>query len=443
MFVRPAWLTPTRTYLTQVGFASMAYALAATLQIVYQVQVVGLTPIQLVLVGTVLEATVFFSEIPTGIVADQYSRRLSIIIGAVLSGLGFMIQGFIPTFAAALVCSVVWGIGFAFISGAGQAWLVDEIGRENALPALTRARQLDMVVTIVGILIAGTLGVFYLGLPLIIAGAVFLLLAVFLTLFMTENGWSPTPREERETFADMGRQLVTGVRAIRNNRVVLTLVAVALFVGLSSEAFDRLWTDRILTDFNLPPIFGVDPDVAWFTGIALVGTLFSLIISLTVNRVSKRAMNDRHPNRLLGGLMGVQVLGILCMGVSPWLGLALGGMWLRDAARDLAYPVQTAWMNRHLETNARATVMSMSSQVDAFGQVAGGPSLGAVGSRWGLTAAIAGSAAVLTPAILLFLRLRPPTRKENKAVEDEAAAEGETPAVEGESPAAEPGRTDA
>lgn len=422
MRLRPAWLSPTRTYLIHVGFSSMAYALAATLQIVYQVKVVGLSPIQLVLVGTVLEATVFLCEIPTGIVADQYSRRLSIIIGALLSGFGFMIQGFIPTFTAAVACSVVWGIGFAFISGAGQAWLIDEIGRENALPTLTRARQLDMVVTIVGTLVAAALGLLYLGLPLIMAGASFLLLALFLALFMTEKGWSPTPAEERETFGDLGRQLVVGFTAIRNSRVVMTLVAVALFVGLSSEAFDRLWTDRILTDFTLPPVFGLDPDVMWFTAFALVGTLISLVISLTVNRFSKRAMNEDHPNRLLGGLMGVQVLGVLAMGVSPWIGPALGGMWLRDAARDLAYPVQTAWMNRHLETNARATVMSMSSQVDAFGQVAGGPALGAVGSRWGLTAAIAGSAVVLAPAVFLFLRLRPPTQEEVVATERAVAS---------------------
>lgn len=414
MLFRPVWLTPTRTYLTQVGFASTAYALAATLQIVYQIQVVGLTPLQLVLVGTVLEATVFLFEIPTGVVADRYSRRLSIIIGAVLSGIGFMIQGFIPTFTAAIVCSIVWGIGFTFISGAGQAWLVDEVGRENALPALTRARQLDMVFTIIGTLIAGALGLFYLGLPLVIAGSVFLLLAVFLALFMTEDGWSPTPKAERETFADMGRQVVLGVRAIRNNRVLMTLVAVALFVGLASEAFDRLWTDRIITDFSLPPLFGLDPNVIWFTAFALIGTLISLVVSLIVNRVSKRAMNADHPNRLLGSLMGVQVFGVLCVGVSPWLGLALGGMWLRDAARQLAYPIQTAWMNRHLESKARATVMSMSSQVDAFGQVVGGPALGAVGSRWGLTAAIVGSAAVLSPAVILFQRLRPPKQEPKK-----------------------------
>ena len=197
----------------------------------------------------------------------------------------------------------------------------------------------------------------------------------------------------------------------------MTLVLVSLFVGLSSEAFDRLWTDRILTDLDLPGALGLDADVLWFAGIALVGTLISLAVSLTVNRVSKRAVNSEHPNRLLGGLVGAQVFGIALMGISPWLGPALGGLWIREAARDLAYPIQTAWMNRHLEMNSRATVMSLSSQVDAFGQVAGGPGLGAVGSRWGVSAAIVGSAIVLAPAALLFLRLCPTTSCERESVE--------------------------
>lgn len=411
----PAWLTPTRTYLVHVGCSSLAYALAATLQIVYQATVVGLTPIQLVLVGTVLEATVFLCEIPTGIVADQYSRKLSIIIGALLTGAGFMIQGFIPSFPAAIASSIVWGIGFTFLSGAGHAWLVDEVGRENALPALTRARQLDMFVTIIGTLCAAALGLIYLGLPLIIAGAAFVVLAGFLALFMTENGWTRTPPEERETFADMGRQLADGFRAIRSNRVVMVLVLVSLFVGLSSEAFDRLWTDRILTDFNLPPMFGLDPNVMWFTAFALIGTLIALVISLVVNKVSQNAINNRHPNMLLGTLMAVQVVGILIMGISPWIAIALSGLWMREAAQHLAGPIQIAWMNRNLETKSRATVMSMSSQVDAFGQVAGGPALGGVGSKWGLTAAIAGSAAVLSPAIFLFMRLRPAIRHKRAA----------------------------
>lgn len=406
MSVLSARLSPVRTYLVHVGLASAGYALFATLQIVYQLEVIGLSPFQLVLVGTVLEATVFLCEIPTGVVADVYSRRLSIIIGAVLTGAAFLVQGLIPTFWAALLCSFVWGVGFTFISGAGQAWLVDEIGQENALPAFTRARQLDLSITIVGTVVAGALGLIYLGLPLVMAGVMFLLMAVFLALFMTEEGWSRTPPEERETWRDMWRQVSTGVRTVRHNRIVRVIVLVSLFVGLSSEAFDRLWTDRILTDYTLPSAFGLDPSVFWFTVFALVGTFISLVVSVVVNRVGSDTLNDLHPNRLLAALVAVQVLGIAAMAVSPWLALALTGLWLREAAAHLGYPVQVAWMNRNLETGSRATVMSMSSQANAVGQVVGGPSLGAVGSRIGLSTAILGSAVVLAPAVALYGMLR-------------------------------------
>ena len=46
---------------------------------VYLVQELHFSPLQLVLMGTVMEAAVFVSEVPTGILADAYSRRASII----------------------------------------------------------------------------------------------------------------------------------------------------------------------------------------------------------------------------------------------------------------------------------------------------------------------------------------------------------------------------
>jgi len=57
------------------------FAIYATMSLVYQAAVVGLNPLQLVLVGTVLEASYFLADVPTGVVADVYSRRLSIVIG--------------------------------------------------------------------------------------------------------------------------------------------------------------------------------------------------------------------------------------------------------------------------------------------------------------------------------------------------------------------------
>ena len=121
-----------------IGGGSFFSMLVFTVNLIYQVQVAHLNPLQLVLVGTVLEGTSFLFEVPTGIVADVYSRRLSIIIGTFLLGVGLALQGVVPSFGVILLAQVIWGIGYTFTSGATEAWLTDEIGvdpREPALPA--------------------------------------------------------------------------------------------------------------------------------------------------------------------------------------------------------------------------------------------------------------------------------------------------------------------
>ena len=62
-------------------------------------------------------------------VADLYSRRLSVILGLCIIGTGITLIGAIPTFWCIALGSVLWGVGGTFISGAHQAWLADEIGR--------------------------------------------------------------------------------------------------------------------------------------------------------------------------------------------------------------------------------------------------------------------------------------------------------------------------
>ena len=71
--------------------ASMLFSMMFVVTSLYEATVAGLTPVQLILVGTTLEISAFLFEVPTGIVADVYSRRLSIIIGYILIGVGFLV----------------------------------------------------------------------------------------------------------------------------------------------------------------------------------------------------------------------------------------------------------------------------------------------------------------------------------------------------------------
>ncbi|MEN6409388.1 MAG: hypothetical protein ABFD44_06740, partial [Anaerolineaceae bacterium] len=74
--------------------------------------------------------------------------------------------------------------------------------------------------------------------------------------------------------------------------------------------------------------------------------------------------------------------------------------------RNLNEPYYTAWLNGHTDPRVRATLFSVSGQMDALGQILGGPLLGAVGSAWGVRAALLGSVALLAPVMFFFSRAR-------------------------------------
>jgi DHA3 family tetracycline resistance protein-like MFS transporter len=99
---------------------------------------------------------------------------------------------------------------------------------------------------------------------------------------------------------------------------------------------------------------------------------------------------------LIAGLVGFALAGQLA-----WVVLAY---WLISIARNLIEPLYTAWVNQDIEPRVRATVLSMSSQVDALGQIAGGPIVGLIGSAISVQAAILTSASTLLLALPFFRR---------------------------------------
>lgn len=400
-------INASRAYLAFDSSWSLLHAISFTLLLVYQVQTAHLTPLQLVLVGTVMEATCFLAEIPTGIVADLYSRRLSMLIGAVVVGVGIGIQGLVPSFVPILIGNVVWGVGYTFLSGAGEAWISDEVGPDAVQPVFTRAEQLTLAASVLGTVAAGALGLVDLRLPMIIAGCGYLVVALIMAPLMPEVGFAPTPRAERDSFRHMRRLMVDGLRASRRRGVVRSFLIIALLTGISSEVFDRLWTAHILQDFRLPSVAGLDQPALWFTGFALAGRLIALVSSLVANRLAARRLNALHPAGLMGLLILIQVVGVAGFALSGSLGVALAAMWVRNAAQTVAAPIRSAWLARNVASESRATTISLTSQADAIGQVIGGPPLGALATRTSIPVAMIVSAVLLLPASAVYARLRP------------------------------------
>jgi hypothetical protein len=65
-------------------------------------------------------------------------------------------------------------------------------------------------------------------------------------------------------------------------------------------------------------------------------------------------------------------------------------------------PIYTTWLTQNIDAKVRATVISMRGQVDAFGQIVGGPPVGYVGTLFSLRAAMVVVSVLLSPVLILF-----------------------------------------
>ncbi len=373
-----------------------------TVNLVYQVEQVGLSPIQIVLVGTALELSYFLFEVPTGIVADVYSRRLSVIVGTFMLGAGFVVMGAVPEFWVLLLSQVICGIGFTFLSGAQEAWIADEIGEERAGHAYVRGAQVGTIGALVGIPIAIGLGSLDLALPIVAGGAATVVLGGFLLLVMRETGFQGASRVEFTRWQSMKDTFHGGTRMIRSRPVLLTIIGITAVFGMFNEGWDRLSVPHLLENFTFPA-FGGFSTVVWIGGIKFVVQLLG-IGALEVVRRKVSLTSHGAVSKTLFGINGCLIVAVIAFGLAGSFALAIVTMMAASVLRGTIYPLQTAWVNQSLDPKVRATVISMTSQGDAFGQIFGGPAVGGIGSLFGLRAAMVSAGAILMPILLLYAR---------------------------------------
>ena len=409
-------------YLGIKGASALFFMLWATVASVYRIEVVGLDPLRLVLLGTALEVAVLVFEVPTGVLADTYGRRRSVITGFLLIGFGFLLEGAVPMFAAVLAAQAVWGVGYTFISGALEAWIADEAPERNLGRVYLRGEQADYAGSLVGVVLSVALATYSLNLPLLMGGILTIGLGVALFVAMPERNFSPSPREGRSSLQQVRATAGGGVRLVRARPVLLILLAVAVFTGMSEEGFDRLYAKHFLDGLGLPAFGALDP-VVWF-GVISAG---SLILSYLAAEVLGRRMNVGDPAvaaRLLLALNACTIVGMLSFALAGSFALALAAFWFASLSRTLAEPLYLTWLNEGLEPGVRATVISMGSQAGAFGEASAGPVVGAVGNLAGVRAALTLAGFILSPALLLYARA---IRHRGRPVLDDEPAPGKGP----------------
>ncbi len=83
--------------------APFVFSMWLTVATLYFATVVTADPFRLASLAMMLELSTFVFEIPTGVVADSFSRKWSLVIGYLIWGGGYLLQALVPVYEIVLL----------------------------------------------------------------------------------------------------------------------------------------------------------------------------------------------------------------------------------------------------------------------------------------------------------------------------------------------------
>ncbi len=365
----------------------------------YLVVEANLSPLQLVSLGTAQGLTVILFEIPTGVVADNYSRKWSIVVAHVLMGIGMLTTGLVTSFPALMLTQTLWGLSWTFSSGADVAWLTDELDQPNETGRLLGvAARWGQIGAAVGLVFFGLLAwLTSLSTAIVLAGALMLVLGGYVAIRFTERRFVPSDSSAMQGF---WTTLKSGLKLAGSDRSIMLVLTVTFLVNGADEVFARL-IPKGLIDLGLP----IEPDpMLWLTTLGLVAVGVGAI---TLRLVENRLQGEASLRILYLAACLLGGTGILLFGFAPnhIIGMA-GVIVVHGIAWNVARVVAAIWVNERAESKVRATLQSFLSQAENLGEVSIGFGLGVVAQMVNIPSAMLGSAIVAAAAAVLILRTR-------------------------------------
>jgi MFS family permease len=228
----------------------------------------GLSEAQISVLFALWSITAFLAEVPTGALADRWSRRGALVVAGALQAAAFVIWTAAPAYPSFAIGFVVWGVGGALMSGTAEALVYDGLTAVAAEGAYVRVHgwmtSAELLVQVPTALLAT--GLFALGgYPLVGWVSV----GVCLCAGLLALRFPEAPR----VADDDGGSLRSEVSAtLRRPGVLLVVLAVALVGGLDAveEYFPVLAADRGV-DVTAVPVAILGISLAGAAGAALGG----------------------------------------------------------------------------------------------------------------------------------------------------------------------------
>jgi MFS family permease len=332
-----------------------------------------------------------------GAVADRFDRKRVLLAALALlviaaGGMGLLIGSGLVRLWHVLLFSFALGTLSTFLMTARQALVVDVVGREEAMPAISLQAVAMRVMGVFGGGVAGLVidhfGMhwpFYAAALGGIAGGGLLLL---IRGVRREDG--AAPKSMRGNFAE-------GLGILRGNRLVLTLVGMAIVCEILGFSYHALM-----------PVFARDILDIGATGLGTLSAVQSaggLVAVLALANLG----NYRYKGRLLLGIFLFFGVALVLFGQSPWYTTSLVLAGVIGAMAGAFDAVQHTMLQLSVTEQQRGRAMGIWHMSVGFGPV-GSLLIGAVAAAIGAQLAVTVNGAAIVAVFLLVVLLVPRLR---------------------------------
>jgi MFS family permease len=350
----------------------MELPLTAPIWVLYLRDGRGFTLTQITLLEVPLFLLITLAEVPTGAVADRFGRKVSLLIASVMLAVAIFVYGVASSYPIILLSNLAWGLAFTFRSGADTALLYDSlkrIGRESDFAAINgRSWALRSTAMLLGLLLGAPLAAAYGYTAAITLAAIVHASAIPFALAMRE------PREpaahEREPYF---QTLAAGVRTVWQRPALRWLFLFSAVMTPAAVAPLLLFQQPWLAQQGVP----VARIGLWQAPVQAAEIIAGLGVAWVLARVGERAAYVALPATV--SLCAVALAGV----DHAWIAVAFVGMAL---ARGLQNPLVDNTINHRIESDRRATVLSVHSVARNAMMAIAWPLGGGVAEAYGLRA---------------------------------------------------------
>lgn len=316
----------------------------------------GVSFTQIMVLEAIFTGGIFLFEVPTGTIADKFSRKLSLILSYLVNTVAVLVYISYANFYAFALGEIIWAAAVALNSGAFDAMVYDtlvELKQESRSKKIISRMQTLGLSTMIAGSISGGLIAKYLGLrATMIFSAIPLFVAFGLSLTLEE------PKTHGESEKDNAWIIFRkGCANIRKNQSLQRLIADTVVISVIAYYILWSWQKRMIT-LNL--------DLKWF-GFIHSGMILAQIIFLSGFQPLERMIEKRGWNRAkLSIIRGTAIgtgIGFILLGASNNVWITIIGALLGAGFGLSRRTILNNYMQKHIASDQRATTISTVSML--------------------------------------------------------------------------------